>query len=79
MQFKKFLEVMRKVLINFPFVEVISHMSSYAKHLKEILSNKGKLENFGIVGLDEECFALVLRKLPPKMKDPDKFTIPYLI
>ena len=79
MQFKKFLEVMRKVLINFPFVEVISHMSSYAKHLKEILSNKGKLENVVTMGLNEECSTVVLRKLPPKMKDPAKFTIPCLI
>jgi len=30
-------------------------MSSYAKHLKEILSNTGKLENFGIMGLNKEC------------------------
>jgi len=54
-------------------------MSSYAKHLKEILSNKGKLANFGTVGLTEECSAIVLRKLPPKLKDLGKFTIPYLI
>ena len=54
-------------------------MSCYAKHLKEILSNKRKLANFGPVGLNEKCFAVVLRKLPPKMKDPNKFTIPCLI
>ena len=44
MQFKKFLEVMSKVHINLPFVKAISHMPSYAEHLKEILSNKGKLK-----------------------------------
>ena len=54
MQFKKFLEVMSKVHINLPFVKAISHMSSYAKHLKEILSNKGKLANFGTMGLNED-------------------------
>ncbi|KAG5082901.1 hypothetical protein JHK84_052939 [Glycine max] len=30
-------------------------MPSYAKHLKVVLSNKGKLENFGTVGLNKEC------------------------
>jgi len=70
---------MRKVHINLPFVEAISKMSSYAKHLKEILSNKGKLENFGSVSLNEECSTIVLRKLPPKMKDLGKFIIPCLI
>ena len=69
---------MSKVHINLPFVKAISQMSSYAKHWKEILSNNGKLENFGIVGLNEESFA-ILRKLLPKTKDPDKFTIPCLI
>ena len=54
-------------------------MSSYVKHLKEILSNKGKLANFGTVGFNEEYFVVVLRKLPPKMKEPGKFTSPCLI
>ena len=45
-------------------------MASYAKHLKEILSNNKKLTNFGTMGLNEECFDVVLRKIPPKMKDP---------
>jgi len=33
-QFRKFLEIMSKVHINFHFIKAISHMSSYAKHLK---------------------------------------------
>ena len=43
-QLRKFLQVMSKVHINLPFVKAISHMPSYAEHLKEILSNKGKLK-----------------------------------
>jgi len=31
------------------------------------------------MGLNEECFTVILRKLPPKMKDPGKFTIPCLM
>ena len=79
MQFRQFLEVMKKVHIYLPFVEAISQMSSYAKHLKEILSNKGKLTNFGTVDLNEECSIVVLRKLSPKIKNPSKFTIPCLV
>ncbi|XP_006598646.1 uncharacterized protein [Glycine max] len=78
-QFKKSLKVMRKLHINLHFVEAILQMSSYAKHLKEILSNKEKLENFGTVGFNDECSAMVIRKLPPTMKDLDKFIIPCLI
>ena len=64
--------------INLSFIEAISHMTSYAKHLKDILSNR-KLANFGTVALNEECFIVALRKLPPKMKNLSKFTIPCLI
>jgi len=78
-QFKKSLKVMRKLHINLHFVEAILQMSSYAKHLKEILSNKEKLENFGTVGFNDECYAMVIRKLPPTMKDLNKFIIPCLI
>jgi len=53
-QFRKFLEVMIKRHINLPFIEAISQMPSYVKHLKEILLNKGKLKNFGSVGLNED-------------------------
>ena len=51
-------------------------MPSYAKFLKEILGNKRKLEDYETVRLNEECFAIIQRKLPPKLKDPRSFTIP---
>ncbi|XP_070015811.1 uncharacterized protein [Nicotiana sylvestris] len=43
-QFGHFLEVLKQVHVNLPFIEVLSQMPSYAKILKEILSNKQKLE-----------------------------------
>ncbi|XP_073137484.1 uncharacterized protein [Henckelia pumila] len=42
-QFSKFLEVFKKLNINIPFVDALMQMPSYAKLLKEILSNKRKL------------------------------------
>ncbi|KAJ9178565.1 hypothetical protein P3X46_010441 [Hevea brasiliensis] len=51
-------------------------MPSYAKFLKEILSNKRKLEDHETVALTEECSAILQRKLPPKLKDPGSFSIP---
>ncbi|XP_027358847.1 uncharacterized protein LOC113867640 [Abrus precatorius] len=78
-QFNKFLGILRKLHINIPFVETISQMPKYAKFLKEMLSNKKKLEEFEIVRLNEECSAILLRKLPPKLRDPGSFTIPCTI
>ena len=54
-------------------------MPSYAKFLKEILGNKRKLEDYETIKLNEECFAIILNKLPPKLKDPRSFTIPCTI
>ncbi|KAJ9168219.1 hypothetical protein P3X46_019770 [Hevea brasiliensis] len=54
-------------------------MPSYAKFLKEILSKKRKLEDYGTVVLTEECSAILQNKLPPKLKDPGSFSIPCII
>ncbi|XP_073041876.1 uncharacterized protein [Primulina eburnea] len=48
-QFSKFLEIFKKLHINIPFAEALAQMPSYAKFLKEILSNKRKLLKIGEV------------------------------
>ncbi|XP_020272432.1 uncharacterized protein LOC109847612 [Asparagus officinalis] len=78
-QFGKFLEILKKLHINIPFTEAISQMPSYAKFLKEILSNKRKLEEYETVALTEECSAIIQNKLPPNLKDPGSFSIPCVI
>ncbi|XP_022858481.1 uncharacterized protein LOC111379355 [Olea europaea var. sylvestris] len=53
--------------------------SLYAKFLKDIISNKRKLEDHETVMLTKECSARIQNKLPPKLKDPGSFTIPCTI
>ncbi|XP_073152094.1 uncharacterized protein [Henckelia pumila] len=52
-QFEKFLEVFKKLNINITFADALMKMPSYAKFLKEILSNKRKLEEHVKLGLGE--------------------------
>ncbi|XP_050883836.1 uncharacterized protein LOC127087037 [Lathyrus oleraceus] len=54
-------------------------MPSNAKFLKEILSNKKKLEDDETVMLTAECSAIIQNNMPPKMKDPGCFSIPCVI
>ncbi|XP_073137556.1 uncharacterized protein [Henckelia pumila] len=54
-------------------------MPSYAKFLKEILSNKRKLEEHAMISLIENCSALVQNKITPKQKYPGIFSIPCVI
>ena len=51
-------------------------MPIYAKFMKEILSKKMKIAEEGIVNLTATCSAVIQKKIPAKMKDPDSFTIP---
>ncbi|KAJ9129279.1 hypothetical protein P3X46_033922 [Hevea brasiliensis] len=75
-QFGKFLEVLKSLHVTIPFTDALAQMPSYAKFLKEILSNKKKLEEFETVALTEESSAILQNKLPPKLKDPGSFSIP---
>ncbi|XP_058760778.1 uncharacterized protein LOC131634138 [Vicia villosa] len=75
-QFKKFVELLKQLNITIPFTEAITQMPSYAKFLKEILSNKKKLEDNETVTLTAECSAIIQNKMPPKLKEPGSFSIP---
>ncbi|XP_058784357.1 uncharacterized protein LOC131659141 [Vicia villosa] len=75
-QFKKFVELLKQLNITIPFTEAITQIPSYAKFLKEILSNKKKIEDNETVTLTAECSAIIQNKMPPKMKDPGSFSIP---
>ncbi|XP_022890486.1 uncharacterized protein LOC111405709 [Olea europaea var. sylvestris] len=57
-QYKKFLEVFKKLHINIPLADALLQMPSYAKFLKDILSNKRKLDDHETVMLTEEKLGL---------------------
>ncbi|XP_004514868.1 uncharacterized protein [Cicer arietinum] len=75
-QFRKFVELLKKLYINIFLTKALSYISSYAKFLKEILSTKRKLVDNETVPLIEECSAIIQNKLPPKLKYPESFSIP---
>ena len=47
--------------------------------MKDILSKKRKLGEFETMVMTEESSAILLNKLPPKLKDPGSFMIPCAI
>ncbi|XP_022019690.1 uncharacterized protein LOC110919739 [Helianthus annuus] len=78
-QHGKFLEMFKQLHINIPFVEALAQMPKYARFLKDILTNKQKLESLSCVLMNENCSALLQNRLPEKMGDPGSFTLPCLI
>ncbi|XP_050914979.1 uncharacterized protein LOC127129918 [Lathyrus oleraceus] len=59
--------------------EDITRIPFYAKFLKEILSNKKKLEDDDTVALTTECSAIIQNNMPPKLKDTSSFYFPCVI
>ncbi|XP_027351121.1 uncharacterized protein LOC113862214 [Abrus precatorius] len=78
-QFGKFLSLFRQLHINLPFVDALEQMPKYTKFLKDLLSNKKKLEELATVTLNEECSAILQNKMSKKLKDPRSFNLPCLI
>ncbi|XP_061370602.1 uncharacterized protein LOC133313267 [Gastrolobium bilobum] len=78
-QFRKFLDLLKQLHINIPFVDALEQMPTYVKFMKEILSRKMRLEEFETVALTQESSQYMLSKIPPKLRDPGSFTIPCTI
>ncbi|KAL5573542.1 hypothetical protein UlMin_023139 [Ulmus minor] len=75
-KFRKFLDVLKQLHINIPFVETLEQMPNYVKFMKDMLTKKRRFGEFETVALTRECSAALQSKLPPKLQDPGSFTIP---
>ncbi|GJV84973.1 reverse transcriptase domain-containing protein [Tanacetum coccineum] len=75
-QYGKFLDMIRAVQINVPLIDVLAGMPNYGKFLKELISNKHKIELIFAAFLSDESSAMIQNKVPPKLRDPESFLIP---
>ncbi|XP_061349644.1 uncharacterized protein LOC133294895, partial [Gastrolobium bilobum] len=74
-RFRKFLDLLKQLHVNIPFVDALEQMPTYVKLMKEIISRKRRLEEFETVALTQESSQYLLSKIPPKLGDPGSFTI----
>jgi len=77
-QFKKFVNILKKICIKIPFAEALTQMPLYAKFIKKKFSKKKTIEHNEIIALTRESSAII-KKLPPKLGDPGSFSIPCVI
>ncbi|GKB62788.1 hypothetical protein Tco_0918974 [Tanacetum coccineum] len=75
-QQKTFLENLKQLHINLPFIKALAQMPKYAKFFKSLLTNKARLEEACKIIINERCSAVLLNKIPSKEKDLGSFTIP---
>ncbi|GJW07283.1 reverse transcriptase domain-containing protein [Tanacetum coccineum] len=69
-QYGKFLDVIRAVRINVPLINVLAGMPNFGKFIKELISNKHKIEQISAAFLSDESLAMIQNKVPPKLGDP---------
>ncbi|GKB26875.1 hypothetical protein Tco_0866276, partial [Tanacetum coccineum] len=69
-QYGKFLDMIRAIRINVPLVDVLAEMPNYGKFLKELISNKQKIEQISAAFLSDESSAILQNKVSPKLRDP---------
>nr|GFA97556.1 reverse transcriptase domain-containing protein [Tanacetum cinerariifolium] len=75
-QIQKFGQMFKQLYINITLVDALILILKYQKILKALLSNKEKLLELANTPLNENCPAVILKKLPEKLGDPGKFLIP---
>ena len=71
----EFLDHLRKLSITIPFTDALANIPSYAKHLKDLLSNKSKVKLKDVMST-EVVNVMMDGELPPKLKDQGAFNIP---
>nr|GEY85239.1 hypothetical protein [Tanacetum cinerariifolium] len=72
----KFMEIFRDLHFELSFADALIHMPKFAPMFKKLLKNKDKLIELTKTPLNENCSAVVLKKLPEKLDDPGRFLIP---
>nr|GEY67196.1 hypothetical protein [Tanacetum cinerariifolium] len=72
----KFMEIFRDLHFELNSADTLVHMPKFAPMFKMLPNNKDKLIKLTKTPLNENCFAVVLKKLPEKLGDPRRFLIP---
>nr|GEW00209.1 reverse transcriptase domain-containing protein [Tanacetum cinerariifolium] len=75
-QIEKFFQIFHDLHFDISFANALLLMPKFSTTIKSLLMNKDKLFELTKVPLNENCLAMLLKKLPEKLGDPDKFLIP---
>ncbi|GJV33895.1 reverse transcriptase domain-containing protein [Tanacetum coccineum] len=72
----KFVKIFRELHFELSFADALLHMPKFASMFKSHLNNKEKFFDLAKTPVNENCLAVILKKLPEKLRDPDKFLTP---
>ncbi|GJT31690.1 reverse transcriptase domain-containing protein [Tanacetum coccineum] len=75
-QMEKIFQIFQDLRFDISFADALLLMPRFAPTIKSLLMNKEKLLELAKIPLNENCSAMLLKKLPEKLRDPGKFLIP---
>ncbi|GKA45871.1 reverse transcriptase domain-containing protein [Tanacetum coccineum] len=75
-QKEKIFQMFQDLRFDISFADALLLMPRFDPTIKSLLMNKEKLFELAKIPLNENCSAMLLKKLPKKLGDPDKFLIP---
>ncbi|GJW11666.1 reverse transcriptase domain-containing protein [Tanacetum coccineum] len=75
-QMEKIFQIFQDLRFDISFADALLLMPRFAPTIKNLLMNKDKLFELAKIPLNENCSAMLLKKLPEKLGDPGKFLIP---
>ncbi|GKA94116.1 reverse transcriptase domain-containing protein [Tanacetum coccineum] len=75
-QVLKFLQIFQSLHFDLSFADALLYIPKFASTFKSLLHNKKKLFELANTPLNENCSAVLLKKLPKKLGDPGRFLIP---
>ncbi|GJV96745.1 reverse transcriptase domain-containing protein [Tanacetum coccineum] len=75
-QMEKIFQIIQDLRFDISFADALLLMPRFAPTIKSLLMNKEKLLELAKIPLNENCLAMLLKKLPEKLGDPGKFLIP---
>nr|GFC05456.1 reverse transcriptase domain-containing protein [Tanacetum cinerariifolium] len=75
-QIEKLYEIFKDMSFEISFTDALILMPKLASTLKALIGNEEKLSEMARTPMNEHCSAVILNKLPKKLRDPGKFLIP---
>ncbi|GJR59905.1 reverse transcriptase domain-containing protein [Tanacetum coccineum] len=72
---KKIFQIFQDLRFDISFANALLLILRFAPTIKSLLMNKEKLLELAKIPLNENCSTMLLKKIPEKLGDPDKFLI----
>ncbi|GJY85602.1 hypothetical protein Tco_0499628 [Tanacetum coccineum] len=74
---EKIFQIFQDLRFDISFADALLLMPRFSPMIKSLIMNKEKLLELAKIPLNENCSAMLLKKLLEKLRDPGKFLIPY--